>query len=49
MYLQFYSSTKEMFDAAKIFAFDSTSLKGLTVDPTLPKLWNKDTGRREGS
>jgi len=49
MYSQFYSGTQEMFDAAKIFPFDGTSLEGLTVDPTLHKLWNKDTGRSEGS
>jgi len=49
MYSQFYSSTKEIFNAAKIFPFNSTSVEGLTVDPTLYKLWNKDTGRSGGS
>lgn len=44
MYSQFYSSTKEIFDAAKVFPFDNSSLEGLAVDPTLHQLWNKDSG-----
>lgn len=36
-YSQFYSSTKEIFDAAKIYPFDNPSLEALAIDPHLTK------------
>ena len=41
-YSQFYSSTKELFDASKVFAFDTKLLEELAVDPNLHRLWNQD-------
>jgi len=35
VYSQYYGSNKEVIDAAKIYPFESKSLEGLAVDPTL--------------
>ena len=44
VYSQFYSSTKEMFDVAKTYPFQDTSLEGLAIDAKLWQLWRKDSG-----
>lgn len=38
-YSQFYSSTKEIFDSAKVYPFDNNALEGLCVDPKLSATW----------
>ncbi|KAF8470656.1 hypothetical protein BDZ91DRAFT_546168 [Kalaharituber pfeilii] len=42
IYSQFYSSTKEIFDAAKTYPFDDQSLEGLAIDPSLYKEWQRE-------
>ena len=38
IYSQFYSSSKEIFDAGKVYPFDDTALEGLAVDQSLRKV-----------
>ncbi|KAF8464923.1 hypothetical protein BDZ91DRAFT_783506 [Kalaharituber pfeilii] len=42
IYSQFYSSTKEILDAAKTYPFADQSLEGLAVDPSLHKEWQRE-------
>lgn len=41
IYSQFYSSTKEIFDAAKIYPFQDKVIEGLTIDASLQAEWKK--------
>ncbi|KAG0122978.1 hypothetical protein HOY82DRAFT_619738 [Tuber indicum] len=42
-YAQFYSTLKEVFDAAKVYPFQNPGLEGLAIDPYLQKTW-RDIG-----
>ena len=41
IYSQYYSSTKENFDVAKVYPWDNNSLEGLAIDPLLHEEWKK--------
>ena len=41
IYFQYYSSTKELFDVAKVYPWDNNSLEGLAIDPLLHEEWKK--------
>ena len=41
IYSQYYSSTKEIFDVAKVYPWDNNSLEGLAIDPLLHEEWKK--------
>ena len=38
-YSQFYSCSKEIFDARKTFPFENENLEGLAIDPRLQQVW----------
>ncbi|RPA90169.1 hypothetical protein L873DRAFT_1821642 [Choiromyces venosus 120613-1] len=44
-YSQFYTTTKEVFDAAKVYPFQNKALEGLAVDPNLKGTWQEIDGR----
>ncbi|KAG0126665.1 hypothetical protein HOY82DRAFT_542427 [Tuber indicum] len=43
-YSQFYTTTKEIFDAAKAYPFQNPGLEGLAVDPKLNRTWEEISG-----
>ncbi|RPA90397.1 hypothetical protein L873DRAFT_1848827 [Choiromyces venosus 120613-1] len=45
VYSQFYTTTKEIFDAAKLYPFQNKALEGLTVDPKLNSTWQEIVGQ----
>ena len=40
IYSQFYNTTKEIFDVAKVYPFQNEMLEGLALDPRLVKTWS---------
>ncbi|RPA88491.1 hypothetical protein L873DRAFT_1557096, partial [Choiromyces venosus 120613-1] len=45
VYSQFYTTTKEIFDAAKVYPFQNKALEGLAVDPKLNSTWQEIVGQ----
>ncbi|RPB00742.1 hypothetical protein L873DRAFT_1788884 [Choiromyces venosus 120613-1] len=45
-YSQFYTTTKELFDAPKVYPFQNKALEGLAVDPKLKSIWHDIGGQQ---